>query len=196
MLSTPPYSLGMAGDDAQSGYYPGSAPISEDEIAKVSAAMAERSIGPENTRIRKVIKDGKTTLYLLQASTETPASSTDQIELVDGVYLLRGDHADELKKVCMALGKAKEYASNEKQKQYITHYIECFNTGSLEAFQSSMKGWVTDVAARVENIIGFIEPYCDPAGIRSEWEAMVGIADPEETSRLKRFVESSNIFIR
>jgi dipeptidyl-peptidase III len=55
---------------------------------------------------------------------------------------------------------------------------------------------VTDVSARVENLIGFIEPYRDPAGIRSEWEAMIGIADPDETSRLKHFVESSTVIIR
>ncbi|KAK3366725.1 peptidase family M49-domain-containing protein [Lasiosphaeria ovina] len=40
----------------------------------------------------------------------------------------------------------------------------------LDAFQESQKAWVTDV---------------------SEWEAMIGIADPEEASRLKRLVESS-----
>ena len=40
------------------------------------------------------------------------------------------------------------------------------------------------MSARVENLIGFIEPYHDSVGIRSEWEAMIGIADPDETSRL------------
>ncbi|KAH8695781.1 dipeptidyl peptidase III [Phaeosphaeriaceae sp. PMI808] len=174
LLSTPPYSLGMPGQNAQSGYYPGSEPISEDEISKVSEAMAKWSIGPENTR--RIPKD--------------------QIELADGVVLVRGDHAEELKKVCAALEKAKQYASNSKQEQYLTHYIECFSYGNLEAFRKSMKAWVTDVSARVENLIGFIEPYRDPAGIRSEWEAMIGIADLEETSRLKRFVDSFTVFIR
>lgn len=55
---------------------------------------------------------------------------------------------------------------------------------------------VRDVSARVENLIGFIELYRDPAGIRSEWEAMIGIADPSETLRLKYSVESSTLFIR
>jgi len=55
---------------------------------------------------------------------------------------------------------------------------------------------VTDVSARVEHLIGFIEPYRDPAGIRSEWEAMIGIADPDEALRLKRLVESSTTIIR
>jgi dipeptidyl-peptidase-3 len=101
-----------------------------------------------------------------------------------------------LSKVCLALTKAKEYAGNSKQSQFLAHYIECFRTGSLEAFQESQKAWVTDVAARVENLIGFIEPYRDPAGIRSEWEAMIGIADPDEKSRLEYFVEMSTAIIR
>lgn len=45
-------------------------------------------------------------------------------------------------------------------------------------------------------MIGFIESYRDPVDIRSEWEAMIGISDPGETSRLKRFVESSTFIIR
>lgn len=44
---------------------------------------------------------------------------------------------------------------------------------------------MTDVSARIENILGFIEPYRDLAGIRSEWEAMIGIADADEVEKLK-----------
>lgn len=92
--------------------------------------------------------------------------------------------------------KAKEYAGNRTQTRFLTSYIECFRTGSLEAFQKSQKDWVTELSAREENIIGFIEPYRDPAGIRSEWEAMIGIADLDEKSKLKLFVESSKVIIR
>jgi hypothetical protein len=46
---------------------------------------------------------------------------------------------------------------------------------------------VTDVSARVENILGFIEPYRDPVGIPSEWEAMIGgIADADEILKMKK----------
>jgi dipeptidyl-peptidase-3 len=57
--------------------------------------------------------------------------------------------------------------------------------------------WVTDVSARVENnLLGFIEPYRDPAGIqRCEWEAMISIADVEEV-KMKEFVDSLTTFIR
>ncbi|PSN73620.1 peptidase M49, dipeptidyl-peptidase III [Corynespora cassiicola Philippines] len=196
MLAVPPFSSGHPSENAQSGYYPGDEPITRSEVAKVSEVMSGKAIGPENTRIRKVVKDGKVVLHLLQASVETGSLDDGNEELADGVFLVRGDHSEELNKVCSALEKAMEYACNNKQAQFLTHYIECFRTGSLEAFQESQKLWVTDRSARVENIMGFIEPYRDPAGIRAEWEAMVGIADADETAKLRRFVDTSNTFIR
>ncbi|KAL7919267.1 peptidase family M49 domain-containing protein [Trichoderma austrokoningii] len=196
LLAVPPFSLGYPGKNAQSGYYPTEEPITKDDIAKVSEIMNKKSIGPENTRVRKVLKDGKPVLQLLQASAETDLLENGDNELADDVFLVRGDHSEELAKVCSDLEKAKQYAGNDKQTEFLTHYIECFRTGSLEAFQESQKAWVTDVSARVENILGFIEPYRDPAGIRSEWEAMIGIADADEIERLQTFVNSSTTFIR
>lgn len=158
--------------------------------------MNKRSIGPENTRVRKVLKDGKPVLQVLQASAETHMPKDGDNELADGIFLVRGDHSVELAKICSDLEMAKQYAGNDKQTEFLTQYIECFRTGSLEAFQESQKVWVTDVSARVENILGFIEPYRDPARIRSEWGAMIGIADADEIKTLKTFVNSSATFIR
>lgn len=196
MLAIPPFSLGYPGKNAQSGYYPTEEPITKDDIAKVSDIMNKRSIGPENTRLRKVLKDGKPVLQVLQASAETHLAKNGDNELADGVFLVRGDHSEELSKICSDLEMAKHYAGNDKQAEFLTQYIECFRTGSLEAFQESQKAWVRDVSARVENILGFIEPYRDPARIRSEWEAMIGIADADEIKTLKTFVNNSATFIR
>lgn len=161
--------------------------------------MKKHTIEPENTRIQKVLQNGKRIYHLLQASEENdppPDAGNDLKELAKDIFLIRGDHCQELSKVCSALEKAKEYATDPKKTEFLTHYITHFRTGRLEAFWESQKVWVEDRSARVENLIGFIESYRDPAGIRSEWEAMVGIADPDETSKLKRFVESSTDFIR
>lgn len=192
MFAVPPFGLGYPSENAQSAYYPGTELISQQEVAKVCKVMQQRSIGPENTCIRKLLEAGEPTSHLLQASADIGVPQ----ELEDGIFLVKGDHAEELAKVFLALEKAKDYAGNEKQVRFLNDYIKCFRTGSLEAFQESQKTWVTDVSARVENLIGFIEPYRDPAGTRSEWEAMIGIADPEGASRLKRFVESSTTVIR
>ncbi|PON21540.1 dipeptidyl-peptidase 3 [Trichoderma gamsii] len=196
LLAVPPFSLGYPGNNTQSGYYPTKEPITRDDIAKVSDVMNKKSIGPENTRIRKVLKDCKPVLQLLQASAETDLLENGDNQLADGILLIRGDHSEELAKICSDLELAKQYAGNDKQTELLAHYIESFRTGSLDAFQESQKAWVADVSARVENILGFIEPYRDPAGIRSEWEAMIGIADADEVGKLKTFVESSTTFIR
>lgn len=196
LFAIPPFSLGYPSKNAQSSYYPGTELISQQEVTEVSEAMEKHSIQPENTRLRKLTKDGKTIYHLLQASVEKDVSSNELPQLSEDIFLVRGDHSEELSKICSALTKAKEYASNTKQTEFLTHYIEYFRTGNLDAFWKSQEVWVTDVSARVENLIGFIEPYRDPAGIRSEWEAMIGIADPDETSRLKHFVESSTSIIR
>ncbi|KAL4879074.1 peptidase family M49-domain-containing protein [Aspergillus karnatakaensis] len=192
LLSVPPFNLGYPGEKAQSAYYSGTEPISKDEIDRISDIMRKHSIGPENTRVCKQLRDGKPLYYLLQASAEV----TDPTELEGDILLVNGDHASELSEICLALSHARQYANNEKQERTLNKYIEAFRTGSLDAFQESQKIWVTDIAARVENMIGFIEAYRDPAGIRSEWEAMVGIADPDETARLKRFVNSSTAIIQ
>jgi dipeptidyl-peptidase-3 len=196
LLAVPPFGLGYPSKNAQSGYYPSEEHITEDDIAKVSKLMVENSIGPENTRLRKVYQNHGYVLHLLQASAETGPSDDGSYELADGVFLSRGDHSREMAKVCTALEKAKAYTCNERQAEVLTRYIECFRTGNLEAFQDSQKLWVKDVSARVENILGFIEPYRDPAGIRSEWEAMVGIADAIENKKLRDFVDRSAVFIR
>ncbi|KAL7929496.1 peptidase family M49 domain-containing protein [Trichoderma chlorosporum] len=196
LLAVPPFSLGYLSENAQSGYYPTEEPITKDEIAKVSEIMNKKFIGPENTRVRKILKDGKPVLQLLQASAESDPLENGDNELEDGIFLVRGDHSEELVRICSNLEMAKQYVANDKQTEFLTYYIECFRTGSLEAFQESQKAWVKDVSARVENILGFIEPYRDPAGIRCEWGGMIGIADADEIKRLKSFVDSSATFIR
>ncbi|KAF7871763.1 hypothetical protein EAF04_003870 [Stromatinia cepivora] len=178
LLAIPPYNLGYPSKNAQSNY-------TLEEVALVSKATNKHIIGPENTRVRKVLKDGKTVYELLQASADVDHDMKNAYELSDNVVLIKGDHSEELSKICLALSKAKEYTCNSKQTEFLEYYTECF-----------CSAWVTDISARVENIMGFIERYRDPAGIRSEWEAMIGIADLDETSRLKHFVESSTAIIR
>jgi dipeptidyl-peptidase-3 len=94
LLSVPPFSLGYPSKMAQSGYYPSSEHVTEQEITKVSEFMNKISIGPENTRLRKINKDGKPVLQLLQTSVETDEDGHDDVE--DDIFLVRGDHPEEL----------------------------------------------------------------------------------------------------
>ena len=115
LLAVPLFSLGYPSKNAQSGYYPGIKPITQDKIAKVSEVISKTSIRLENTRVRKVVKDGKPVLQLLQASVETGLLKAGHNKVADGMFLVRRDHSDELEKVCSALGKAKYYAGNDMQ---------------------------------------------------------------------------------
>nr|POE54250.1 putative dipeptidyl peptidase 3 [Quercus suber] len=167
-LAVPPYNLDYLSHKAQSGYYPGRELITPDEVAMISNVMNEQSIGLENTRLRKSFVNGEASFQLLQASVDKDRITEGGRLLAQGIALVRGDHSDELAKVCAALEEAKEHAENDKQSRFLAEYIKYFRTGDLGAFQRSQKLWVTDVADKVENIIGFIEPYRDPAGVRAE----------------------------
>ncbi|OBT61231.1 hypothetical protein VE03_09671 [Pseudogymnoascus sp. 23342-1-I1] len=197
MLSVPPSSLGFPGENTCSNYYPGNERITREEIAAVSRALEKHSIEPENTRVRKIVEGGNIIFEVLQASVETGPITNENgaHELGDGIRIVRGDHAEELTKICSALTEAKKYTANDKQSTFLSGYIESFRTGRLDAFRESQKPWVTDISPRVENMIGFVEPYRDPHGIRAEWEGVVCISDPDETIRLKHFVDRSTTFI-
>jgi dipeptidyl-peptidase-3 len=197
MLEGPPFVVGYPSDSAQSAYYPGEQRITKEEITRVSNLMLDQRIEPENTRIRKVTEDRQTVFEVLQASTDP--KSLRQWDNVDGLGTIRvrgGDHADELSRVCASLLLAKEYVENETQAQVIDHYTRNFQTGDMEAFRDAQKVWVKDKAPVIESVMGFVEPYRDPHGVRGEWEGFVGISDPVESTKMRQFVDQSKTFIR
>jgi dipeptidyl-peptidase III len=172
--------------------------MNPEEIAEVSKALESHGIWPENTRIKKIWTLENITYEVLQASVE--AGTGEQIFKLPSfhatIHLKRGDHCVELTNICDSLSKATLYAANETQKSYLQKYIESFQTGNLDSYRESLRAWVTDKGARVENIFGFVEPYRDPCGIRAEFEGLVGIADSEETKLLTKLVQASDIFIK
>ncbi|KAK8013186.1 hypothetical protein PG991_009457 [Apiospora marii] len=199
MISVPPCSLGFPDEKHASNYYPGETRITKEEVAWVSEIMKQHSLEPENTRVRKTIRGSENPCFhVLQGSADT---SEAPIQLDDrnsgsSVYLDRGDHAAELAKICVELEEAAKYVTNEKQSTILGHYLESFHTGSLAAYRESQKVWVTDMSPPVEISFGFIEPYRDPAGLRGEWQGVVSIADPAESSKLKDLVANADKFIR
>ena len=198
MLSVPPFGLGFPDGNNQSNYYPGEERITKEDIAMVAKVMEKHSIEPENTRVRQVIDAAKPTFEILQASVETTTiiSQLDGDGLEATIRVRRGDHTAEMSRICSALVEAAKYVASDKQAALLFDYIESFRTGSLEAYRKSQKTWVTDISPRVENILGFVEPYRDPYGVRAEWEGAVCIFDPDETSKLSALVDGSTKFIR
>ncbi|KAI0194109.1 peptidase family M49-domain-containing protein [Xylaria flabelliformis] len=194
IFAIPPYSLGFPSTMSQSSYYLGDQ-ISQEEIALVSKVLDAASIFPENTRIEKL----KSNAYKVhQASIDSTgvAQSLDTFDASIEVHLVGGDHAADLTHMCENLEMASKYAANDTQRKFLKEYIESFRTGSLDAYRDSQRTWVTDKGPKIENIFGFVEPYRDPYGVRSEFEGLVAIADAEETVLLSRLVEHSDKFIR
>ncbi len=207
LLAPIPRGLGFPSDVAQSSYYPGNLQISGEEIAAVSSVLEAEGIHPENTRIRKCVSGNNSavTYDVLQASvavdTQTPRKlQTTTLESGGGggvtIRLIRGDHSDELTKICSYLQEARKFAANPRQEKFLSEYVESFTTGEIEAYKNSQRTWVKDVKPSVETVIGFVEPYRDPYGIRAEFEGLVGIVHRGETELLTTLVENSTKFIR
>ena len=216
LLAPIPSGLGFPSNVAQSSYYPGNIPISREEIAAVSSVLEAECIHPENTRIRKCISGNNNdavTYDVLQASvavdtTQLPRKlQTTTLESGGGgggggggegvtIRLIRGDHCHELATICSNLQEARKFAANPRQEKFLSEYVDSFTTGEIEIYRNSQRTWVKDVKPSVETLIGFVEPYRDPYGVRAEFEGLVGIVHRGETEVLTTLVENSTKFIR
>ncbi|KAI0813655.1 peptidase family M49-domain-containing protein [Xylaria sp. FL0064] len=196
IYAIPPYSLGYPSEATQSSYYPGSNNITAQEVSIVSKTLEHNLLFPENTRVRK--SGNGTDFDVLIASVESDdlPQTLPLLGAKGALKLVRGDHSSELENICRELSEAANYAANDLQKEYLRASIESFRTGSLDTYRESLRIWVHDKGPTVENILGFVEPYRDPHGIRSEFEGVVAIVNQEETELLATLVENSAIFIR
>lgn len=193
IFKRPPFGMGYQSSKTQSTYYEGTN-MSEADASLVSKVLEQNSIFPENTRLRKPNNDRDFEVLVASIHLRQPVSLT----LPEGngsVKLVFGDHAADLQRICVELAKASRYAANRLQRDFIKAYIESFQSGSLDMYRTSQQLWVRDRAPRVENILGFVEPYRDPHGVRAEFEGLVAIADDEETKLLTRLVEQSARFV-
>ncbi|KAH8729177.1 peptidase family M49-domain-containing protein [Ilyonectria robusta] len=178
ITSTPPYGLGYPSDITQSAYYMGSG-ITEHDIQMASKVLERNSIFPENTRIRKAEKGGDFEV-LLASVDHTDLGRSFRLPDAKGIVTLtRGDHSSHPERVCAELFEALKYAANDRQRAFLHACIESFRT-----------------CAEGRTHVGFLEPYRDPHGIRSEFEGLVAIADDKETALLAKLVEDSARFIR
>ena len=194
ICSTEITSLGYPDDTHQSTYYPGDR-MTADEVEGVTAIATASKIGVENTRIvKKVTSDAaessKTlaSYTILQASAEASSFTEPprKLKSFEGseVQLTRGDHAIPLRAIVNELDIARERTKNVPQILMLTDYIRFFDTGDLRDHRASQKLWLQDRAPKVEMQFGFIEPYRDPAGVRGEFEGIVGMVDQEESKNL------------
>jgi dipeptidyl-peptidase III len=197
ILAPWPRALGFPSDVAQSSYYPGNLRLSREELTAISEIMEKKSILSENTRVRKHIVDDKAIFEILQASTvidEKPQIIGDSG--LGQVQLTRGDHTIELSCISCCIDEARKYAANALQDSFLSNCQASFTSGDLEVYKESQRLWVKDRQPSVEVILGFVEPYRDPMGIRAEFEGLVAVTDKDETQALTNLVDNSDTFIK
>jgi dipeptidyl-peptidase-3 len=195
MTADKPTRMGYPTEESQSAYYPGSEICTREEIDAVTKIMSTEKIAPENTRLRK--NSAEESFEIIQASAEREdepkvlghLAVEDQRQFK--VLLRRGDHSQEMTKICAELINAREVASTEEQRLAISQLAESFSTGNYQAFLDAQKTWIKDRAPRVEHCMGFLFGYRDPRGVRAEWQAAAGVADLMETTKMGQLVEKS-----
>lgn len=199
MFAETPSSLGAPGPYTQTAYYLGDECLaSREDVNAISTIMEENAILPENTRLRRYDTGGKPRYEILQASVEEDEyvlRSKYKTSTIGQVRLVKGDYKEELEKVCYYLQEALEYTPNPAQRLMLERIHGSFLTGDLRDYKGGQKFWVTDKAPAVETVMGFVEPYRDPLGVRAEFEGIVGVADTAETSRLHCLADIANSIV-
>lgn len=196
IFTSQPSTLGLPGSNAQSTYYKTSVPITREEVTEITDVLVKSGIDPENTRIVRTTTGHHVTVNVLQGSVEqdpTPKIISDSPDRT--IRLVRGDHSEELQRICKFLEKASDHTEDTTKRLYISQICRSFQTGDLQAYKDSQRTWVRDRLTNVETVFGFVEPYRDPCGIRAEFEAIVGIENPYETAMLHRLGEDADSFI-
>ncbi|XWW92118.1 hypothetical protein V2A60_000040 [Cordyceps javanica] len=181
------------------GYYPGPGTISEKDITAVQNYLQSNGILPENTRVAKAPSDSGVPCFVLHTASSDPGAfqKPDIKHEMDGasVSFEPGDHSDQLVRVVQELSLAVAHAATEEQKSMINALIECFRTGNHQHFKTAQTFCVRDHSPNVETVMGFIETYQDPHGVRGAWEGIVAVVNQQQSHKFSTLVDRSSEFI-
>ncbi|XP_029169533.1 dipeptidyl peptidase 3 isoform X2 [Nylanderia fulva] len=181
-----------------------SANCTKEDANRVNAFMEHKGLESYNARCFKTtVQDsaGKSIdVYEIKlASIET--LDDPKITLSEETYenarfkITRGDYSKLLLPVVENLKKAKEYASNQTEKDMLHKYVEHFRTGSLNEHKDGSRLWIKDKGPAIETYIGFIETYRDPAGQRGEFEGFVAMVNREMSAKFATLVDRAEELI-
>lgn len=95
-----------------------------------------------------------------------------------------GMYGESIREIVKWLNKAVEVAENETQRKHLQHLIKYYETGDLEHFDQHCILWVSETAARIDVVNGFIEVYQDPLQKKGSFESVVSMKDLEATKRI------------
>lgn len=119
---------------------------------------------------------------------KTDCTISEHIWKIGGLYGKAIEH------IVYWLDKAKEYAQNNAQRQYIETLINYYKTGDLREFNKYCIKWVQENNSDIDFVNGFIEVYGDPLGLKGSWEGIVEYKDVEATKRTKTISDNAQWF--
>lgn len=114
--------------------------------------------------------------------------------LTEHVWKIGGLYGAAIEHIVFWLNKAKEYAQNDKQRQYIETLVDYYTTGDLKTFNKYCIEWVQEHSSDIDFVNGFIEVYGDPLGLKGSWEGIVEYKDMEATTRTKTISDNAQWF--
>ena len=114
--------------------------------------------------------------------------------LYENIWRSGGLYGEAIDRICDMLGKARQYAENNKQQAVINKLIEFYRTGDLKTFDEYAILWVGETEGEIDFTNGFIEVYGDPLGLKASWEGYVNIIDHEATHRAKALSDNAQWF--
>ncbi|WP_297248000.1 dihydrofolate reductase [uncultured Prevotella sp.] len=114
--------------------------------------------------------------------------------LTEHVWKIGGLYGAAIEHIVFWLNKAKEYAQNDKQRQYIETLVDYYTTGDLKTFNKYCIEWVQEHSSDIDFVNGFIEVYGDPLGLKGSWEGIVEYKDMEATKRTKTISDNAQWF--
>ena len=104
-----------------------------------------------------------------------------------------GLYADKLARVVAALDLSLPYATSASQRASLEQLIASFRTGDPDRFRDSQREWLKQ-ASPVEYVLGFVETYADPRGLKALFEGFVGVEDKPRSEVLQRLARSAQYF--
>lgn len=176
------------------------------EDAKIAQEFLDsKDLSPYNTRLFKTVENGQTCYEVRLASVSTDEGAIEGFpEGILGTFeftpssskpcmfkVTRGDYSKLMAHVVENLGKAKEYAANDYEKQMLTEYIKSFTSGSIRAHKDGSRQWIKNIGPIVETYIGFIESYRDPFGVRGEFEGFVAVVNKDMSAKFGELVKNA-----
>lgn len=200
LYSTTPYQYGYSMDPTcASGYYPGTVRISKEEVDAVQNFMQRNGILPENTRVSKCQRgDSPSSSFSLHVASaevswkpEVSGSTVLDLPMHPTISVVPGDFGDCLERVIKELQCAAIYSTGDAQNVMIEALIKSFQSGDHLQFKDAQSHWIRDRSPIVETVIGFIETYQDPHGVRGAWEGIVAIVNRDRSRKFSELVERS-----